>query len=561
MSTLVVGRREAVGWGQTSSLFAHALGKEVRALLPLWAFALVAPALLLFLSQTEGWGDGGFWAEAAFAAGCALLGTLSFGHEVNHRTFGLLLAQPEPRWKIYGRKQLVLFAALTTSLAAFGVAGLVWGGPDFEATDTISRSKLAAQYLLPFVCGWLGGPFLTLLLRHTLAGIVFSVAVPLTLWVGSVAGVAAWLKLHGESSEGFDSPGGLISQLSVEEGLRLRLWSLLLLVYWVVSGVGGWLLFQRMQVVDSTGRTLALPGRALSSLVRLARRLAPGRGGMLGHLLPKELHLQQASFLMTSLAVLAWVANVLAKIARPEFDSSRYAIEMALIMMLTATCIGALACAEERSLGSLEWHLMLPITALKQWGVKCARAFVLSWVLAAGLPLVLIGITPASVFESAGLRIFEANGHLSDMVLLMFAASTIWTAAGLYASTLTNTTVKAMLLAFGLTIGIGALAIFAGGNSQPRLPSVLAAAILEFWLEPFNPSREFLAHLATTLIYAQGVVLLAVLLTLGYRNFRHVNQRVTTFAAQVAGITLMLVGFSWTMRGIVEVLNNTSFAK
>jgi len=553
MSALVVSRRDAgLGWGQTSSWLAHALGKEVRALLPAWVFAMLAPALLLGVSLD----DHGFWAEAAFAIGCALLGTLSFGHEVNHRTLGLLLAQPEPRWKIYGRKQMVLFVALATSLAAYAIAGLVWGGPDYEATDGPSRLRLGAQYLLPFFCAWLGAPFLTLLLRHTLAGIVFSVATPLTVWVGSVAAVAVWMKVQGDPSEGFGS-GSLVSQGSVEEVLRLRLWSFLLLAYWVVSGVGGWLLFQRMQVVDSSGRALALPSHALSALVRTARRLAPGRGGMIGHLLPKELHLQQASVLMTILAVLVWAANVLTKTVRPDFDTSIYAIEMSMVMLLTAACIGALACAEERSLGSLEWHLMLPISALKQWGVKCGVAFVLSIVFAAGLPLVLIALTPAPVFASAELSILKPNGDLRETVWAMFVAATLWTSAGLYASTLTNSTVKAMLLTFALTIGIGALCIFAAGESRPRLPSLLTAAILEFWLAPFHPSREFLAHFGVTLLCLQGAVLLAVLLTLGYQNFRHVNQRAAVLVGQVAAITVMLVVFSWTMRGVQELLNST----
>ena len=60
----------------------------------------------------------------------------------------------------------------------------------------------------------------------------------------------------------------------------------------------------------------------------------------------------------------------------------RHFVYLAILSIL----IGALSSAEERHMGTLEWHLLLPMAQWKQWCIKAGTAFLLAIALGVGLP-------------------------------------------------------------------------------------------------------------------------------------------------------------------------------
>ena len=72
------------------------LRKEARALLPTWTALAALMALTLLFGS-----DGADFLFPLFCFGCALLGSVSIGHEFNQRTMGLLLAHPVCRRNLW----------------------------------------------------------------------------------------------------------------------------------------------------------------------------------------------------------------------------------------------------------------------------------------------------------------------------------------------------------------------------------------------------------------------------------------------------------------------------
>ena len=61
--------------------------------------------------------------------------------------------------------------------------------------------------------------------------------------------------------------------------------------------------------------------------------------------------------------------------------------------MAISLLAGSLASAEERQLGTLEWHALLPMSARTQWTVKAGMAVGVAVVLGLGLPALLSSLT------------------------------------------------------------------------------------------------------------------------------------------------------------------------
>jgi hypothetical protein len=75
------------------------LKKEARALLPSWA-AIAAWMVVPFVLRLR---DPLAYGFVAYVCGCVLLGSVSVGHEFQHRTIGLWLSQPVSRRRLGGK--------------------------------------------------------------------------------------------------------------------------------------------------------------------------------------------------------------------------------------------------------------------------------------------------------------------------------------------------------------------------------------------------------------------------------------------------------------------------
>ena len=109
----------------------------------------------------------------------------------------------------------------------------------------------------------------------------------------------------------------------------------------------------------------------------------------------KELHLQQLTFVVSILYVCGWAAILL------TWHSAIMTIDQPFLILtvvhgwMIALLAGSLASAEERHLGTLDWQVLLPMSAARQWLVKCGVVFGVVVVLALALPALLAVIRPS----------------------------------------------------------------------------------------------------------------------------------------------------------------------
>jgi hypothetical protein len=436
--------------------------KEVRALVPIWT------ASALIVGAAAVWSDARLLAAAlaAYGFGAVALGAHCIGHEYAHRTMGLLLSQPCDRRRLFLMKLGALAVMLLTLTA------IAWPLVQHAA---ISRRGVEEPNMLIVagVSGLLLAPCLTLLARSTLAGIVFSVAIPGTLFVASDAvGVLIY---------------GLTQAAEIDRFTFRFFWRVMFGV-WALGAAGAWWMFLRLEAIEGAGAHVQLP-RALGGGTRTAIGPAPRRHPI-ALLLAKELRLQQMTFLVAALFALLWLGGSLLEHAFPDADLFEFKSLTPLYAGIVALLAGALASAEERQFGTLEWQILLPMAAWRQWVVKVGVVMGLGLLLGIGLPFAL-----ALVSGSSDLRV----GVPRALILLMMVVS-----LSLYVSSLVTSGVRALVIS--LPVGWG-LAIFVEFSS-----AVVGAASRAMGGSPgmYSQSGPF--------IDAAGFV--ALLLWLGFLNHR-----------------------------------------
>ena len=361
------------------------LVKEIRALLPIWIAAAVAIAAAV-LSGPRNHELG----LLAYGFGSVTLGAQSIGHEYTNRTLTLLLSQPWSR----RRQLLVKFAVLMVMLLM--LTALAW--------LTLLGSDDQAWLYLSLLDGVVLAPLLTMACRTPVAGVVFTGAAP--VWI-----------------------------LAIGRYLSPRvLWgSVLTLV--AAAAIAEWRLFMRLEAIDGHGA-----GRVASQLER-----APAIGGVpagsahrrhpVWLLVKKELRLQQMTFAASGVCMLVWLGIAASTRIIPGFRGFPVSVVALSYGGLLALLIGALASAEERELGTLEWQTMLPMAAWKQWSVKAGTVLVLAAVLSFAIPVVL----------ASGSVSFNA-GHAGAILFLA--------AGSLYVSSLCRSGLRALIVSGSLTLAL-----------------------------------------------------------------------------------------------------------
>lgn len=483
--------------------------KEIRALLPTWVACTVAIAASAVVGDPIVIGAGVF----AYGLGSIALGAQSIGHEYSHRTLALLLSQPSDRRRLLLLKFGVLISMLVTlTLVAWSV--LVNDNGEFTRGWTGHEPALLVVAAL---CSLFVAPWLTMLCRSTLAGMVLSVAVPGTLlFMGDVIGVAKY---------GFGG-GALIDRFKVA-----FLWSGMFVVC-AVAAVSSWRMFMRLEVIDGRGPEVQMPrwlrGRIetrseSSGLVRMRHPVCL--------LAKKELRLQQMTFVVVGLYSLGWATVSLLEHFIPEFRAVPLGPLTGLYGGLLSILIGSLASAEERQLGTLEWQVLLPMATWKQWIVKVGMALGLAVLLGIGLPALLGYITPSGddLRDLAG-RWWE------NTVLVVFL-----TMCSLYLSSLCTSGVRAMVLSLAVTLS--ALVVFQTVTSLAwrvvrqlsetagRLPRGLGVG-------QFNSFRSVMFWL-TLVLLAGFVALLLRFAFLNHRSAERSARRVWWQAIWIAGFIVL----------------------
>jgi hypothetical protein len=206
---------------------------------------------------------------------------------------------------------------------------------------------------------------------------------------------------------------------------------------------------------------------------------------------------------------------------------------IALYSCLIALLIGALASAEERQLGTLDWQGLMPISRRTQFGVKVAMVLALTIVCAVLLPAVV------------AMALVTPNPSPRDHFFSWLSIITSGCALGaLYVSTLTSSGVKAVAIA---------VPFVAGSFILLRTSSLaLGYAAWQGWID-----RSFLRVARLTYPMDQIVAVLVVgwiaivALMFAQRNHWSAGKSVRGAIAQTATIAVAIVvgGVAMTLWG------------
>lgn len=488
--------------------------KETRALLPWWAGMVlsVAAAGVIGRLQASHESENVFFFALVFVhvAGCAGLGALSMGQEFSHRTLAGLLALPIGRTKLLVIKMAVLAVSLLTLVEATHLS-LGW-----NQILLINRNEVALRVIVygPPLAGLFLAPGLTMLGRGLLAGAVFSVAIPLAILM-----TANWL------------------HLGIDVAWR---------VFFAIAGASGvltWWWFVRLPVQDG-------PPRPAGVTALLVRPMAPTSDesavltterSWLGHLVRKELRLQQLTFVVAALFVVGWAVTILARRFDPDLiwaGPSHYALT-GLHGVVIAILAGALPAAEERHHSTADWHLLLPVAAWKQWTLKAAITAAIAVGLAIGLPLVLSFVSPSPDDLS-----FEREQLVAVIVLAL---------TGLYVSSVSTTGLRALLAVFPV-VGTAALVL----TMTLQLLEGIARRIGQAGMAAVAPGtidRLTYVQSMTTLFVVLVAGFAALLVVFGFRNYRFASRGRGQIARQFAWLMAYVIASTLTLAGVGALLS------
>jgi hypothetical protein len=363
-----------------------------------------------------------------YFVGSIALGALSMGHEYSGGTLTLLLSQPRRREHLFLLKMGVLVLLLLTLSAVIWIM-LASGAvrlPVLLATGAEHWQGLVV--VLPLLCGLFIAPSLTMLCRNPLAGMVFTVAATaLVVLVGDVFAGGEY---------GAD-PTAASHAIALK--VAILWWGMLAIS--AIAAIAGWRLFMRLEAIDDRGQAVPLTWRRSRAATIEGTQVFAQRHP-LWLLTKKELRLQQLSFVVAGLYVLGWFGILLVRRGTPELQTPLLLALTVTISVTISLLAGSLASAEERQLGTLEWHALLPMSARTQWMVKAGTAVGVTVVLGLGLPALLSSLTRPAV-TAAGVQ--PAGAGLSLILL---------TVVSLYVSSLCASGLRALMWSLSVAVGL-----------------------------------------------------------------------------------------------------------
>lgn len=486
-----------------TAVLSPALSKEIRALLPLWGASIAA------LGAAFVWREGHRFllpgpdvALFAYVVGSLAIGAQSVGQEYTYRTLPMLLSQPADRRRMYLLKFAVSAVMLLTLAALAGTTFAKGWRPE---------SARFAVVILPVLCGLFLAPLLTMICRSTLAGMILGGNAMALTWFATLA--IAWFGF------GIDTEAA--------ENMILGRWTLGMTVVCPVVGLLGWRRFRELEATDVASPALHLP-RWLKS-AQGARRHHPLRA-----LAVKEVHLQQMAFVISGLHIIGWAIFVLLQRYVPSMATFPVGAVLLLYSIGLAIAIGALASAEERQHGTLDWQLLQPSRAWQQWMVKVGVAFGVALMFGVGLPVLLNQFTPIEGFR------IGMSADLGVLIVLL-------TASSIYISSLSSSGVRAMVLSLPIGMAVayfvqmtsGALRWVTLQFAGPLMADIVTGAVA--------PLRGDPADVVTFAARGFSLTLAPLLLWFGFVNHTSSERTARHIFQQIAWIALLI------MTGIILV--------
>jgi len=388
------------------------------------------------------------FAALAYALACLWICANAFGSEFEHRTLGQWLVQPRSRGDLYREK--------------LGVAGGIAGTAAVIFFLTTGQSmghdllELALIFASLLILGLASAPFFTLISRSTLAGFVFTLTVPMALYLILQtlldvyhARVYPDLLYRSSEEQGVLWVGGVIYL----GAMALAGWRVFKRLEWREGGAGG----------SSTLGLYALTG----AWDRWLGRRWLGKPAT-AQLIRKELRLHVVPWLIAGILIGFWGLSLLIRKWAPESElgvaaSNPYTVTLyaGILGVFIFLVTGAGSIAEERVLGTLEWQWTQPIPMARQWRIKVGVATALALTLGLVLPaaLVWLGFDAEALDTAFGQPDWQPIAAYAAALVALFATS-------LYASSVSQSSMKAVALTPMLLASlwaVGALTIMGVG--------------------------------------------------------------------------------------------------
>jgi hypothetical protein len=319
-----------------------------------------------------------------------------------------------------------------------------------------SDPQFLASILGPLILSLASAPFFTLISRSTLAGFVFTLTVPMALYLIlqtllDVYHARVYPDLLYRSSEEQEvlCVGGVIYL----GAMALAGWRVFKRLEWREGGAGG----------SSTLGLYALTG----AWDRWLGRRWLGKPAT-AQLIRKELRLHVVPWLIAGILIGFWGLSLLIRKWAPESElgvaaSNPYTVTLyaGILGVFIFLVTGASAIAEERVLGTLEWQWTQPIPMARQWRIKVGVATALALTLGLVLPaaLVWLGFDAEALDTAFGQPDWEPIAAYAAALVALFATS-------LYASSVSQSSMKAVALTPMLLASlwaVGALTILGVG--------------------------------------------------------------------------------------------------
>jgi ABC-type transport system involved in multi-copper enzyme maturation permease subunit len=470
--------------------------KEIRLLLPGFLAALALAIFPVWLRPLDYYQMPASIVPYLFWLGISFLSLSAFGREFSSGTFGLTLAQPVARARLWWTKTSVLSLAVAIVCGAWCASCLArLAMPRLQHEP--APQTMGETLLFGVVIGlsmFSGGLWTTLLLRQVAAAFWFTALIPMVLLFLTSA-------FHGT-----DVAGLLVVAVYSAGGLYFAF------RYFLTAADVGW----------SGGElSLAMTGPKAGS--REMRSWQP-----LKVLFWKEVQLHQFTLAGFGGFALLHVACVLMRMgSRGNVETSGSLLYSALqvfggIWLLAPVLVGAEAVAEERKLGTLQQSLCLPVRSRTQLLIKFA-VVVLFVAIVAPFLCWLIESIAVSIGADARIPMFKPPFQLlalGEICLTFLLVGFI----AFYCSTLARSLIHGFVTCLVVLTGLALLGAF---FSEPRLVGA------RLW--------------RGNLIYCIGWLMLGLCsLWLTFRNFQTLTERrgfyrTNVIALAAAAVTAMFL--------------------
>jgi hypothetical protein len=470
--------------------------KETRDLLPIFAGTLpliVVPQLI--------WPNLGI-GYLALGVACVLMAGTAFGAEFQHRTLSLLLSQPIARSVMWRDKVLVLGAGMMVSLVAL-LGCLTVDRPETDGPNWLT---------LVFVplCAFCGAPYWTLSLRHSIAGMVFTVGAP--------CGILAVYALVTQQFSGAE-PATTVPAILC-----------LLVIYCAVVYWRGYAAFNQLEAVDAPARELSLPVALEAILVAPLTKISSRFRGPFAALLKKEFRLQQVSFLLAGVFVLIAMAGLCLQKRYPEVAAGMVGGDLFVYVLVLPLIAGAIGIGEERGWAMAEWHLTLPPSALKQWSAKMLVTLSISVVLGLLLPVVVF-LAADPLFGKPGTRTPFPPVTAS---LCWVLGQLLLTSVAVYAASLAKNTLQAIFGALATLALVGLVILVANDWARHFVPAPVA------WIGYHRVDEGILPLLSVAMVFT-----LCLFQWLAWANFPRHSLSAPRFLVQLTVLLLSVWLVAW----------------